>query len=245
MNELTSAWMKYYRAQEHLTRLRDILRFWIGSNDPPFRRKVNSDGNDEYYHRTGYTLDIQTYAIYGDFVHNLRSVLDHVAMALAVKNDVSPDDRTIAFPVGSNEAEFNKQKWKIKKISPCGRAFIEELQPYNRHGDLWPLADLEFLDNRDKHRNLNLQRLRAVTTFRQPQGTRIDTFENSREGEIETRISYPSGYGGSKVEPQTSLWAEVETTLPDKWIPFESFERFFLPCVRNEILIPAQERFFS
>jgi hypothetical protein len=110
--------------------------------------------------------------IFGDFVHNLRSALDHVVRDLAFDyRDKLPrypgrsHGVRSAFPIlthgnqwantpGCQDGGFEK----VCGIVPDAITAIERLQPYHAVGDVdWqPLTVLSRLDNRDKHRELNL-----------------------------------------------------------------------------------------
>src|SRR5579875_94297 len=234
MNELSDAWTKFYRAEKHLETVEEILGFFAASNKEPFIRETNCDGTHEDFRNSfaGFTLDRQTNAIFGDFIHNLRSVFDHVAMALAIKSGASRDDRTIAFPLCDITDDFSRQKWHIKKITtPGAQAFIEGLQPYKRPSDLWPFSELEFLDNRDKHRAINLQQLSATIETRVPYGVRVESFPDALvDGAVFMRITYPTAYSGMKVNPEVITRVFIEGKAGRIWS--NAFRDSFLPLVK-------------
>jgi hypothetical protein len=103
-------------------------------------------------------------AIFGDFVHNLRSALDHTVRTLVEGN--SEERRRSSFPIlidGNQWADappgcMNGGFAKVAGLDPEAIRAIERLQPYNvDHDPEWhPLVVLQGLDNRDKHRELNL-----------------------------------------------------------------------------------------
>ena len=104
----------------------------------------------------------------GDFVHNMRSALDHIAVALA------PPDRwkSAGFPIQfediwetcSHGLYVNKDEQARKRFSsltegmPAGAiALIKRLQPYSNAPEdvlAHPIGVLSRLENADKHRNL-------------------------------------------------------------------------------------------
>lgn len=99
--------------------------------------------------------------ICGDCIHNLRSALDHLVYAIAVKESGSappPSKRVLQFPITDNPHAFSDQEWRIKSLSPAVRARIEAVQPYSRPHRLLPplLALIRDFDDRDKHRSLNV-----------------------------------------------------------------------------------------
>lgn len=94
-------------------------------------------------------------AVVGDFFHNVRSALDHLAWQLVLRHGLEPTIKT-AFPI-LLEAPANGLR-VVPGVGHDALAAIEELQPYNWHPDepeknhLSPLAVLALLNNIDKHR---------------------------------------------------------------------------------------------
>ncbi|MDQ6770043.1 MAG: hypothetical protein M3Z54_08655, partial [Gemmatimonadota bacterium] len=100
----------------------------------------------------------------GDVIHNLRSALDNLTYALAVKafgGVPSLDEiKKIQFPVCDGPGEFhgpNGQKTRrLSLLSDKATAAIERLQPYTTptRPKPHPLAVLRELANIDKHRHI-------------------------------------------------------------------------------------------
>ena len=113
----------------------------------------------------------------GEIVHNLRSALDHVVWELSILHQSRlgnpvPADRIrrrdpwglVTFPVTHN-AGPNESAWKgavgskLKFVSPSVVEQIKKLQPFRTHRvhpDQHPLAILDDLWQRDKHREIPL-----------------------------------------------------------------------------------------
>lgn len=104
----------------------------------------------------------------GEFVHSVRSGLDHLVHQLA--RDTTPNlpenwARSSAFPIFKSGPEFRGDKPGRRGASPklrglsseAGRT-LERLQPYHRRRTpmLWALWQLEELSNLDKHRDMPL-----------------------------------------------------------------------------------------
>ena len=99
--------------------------------------------------------------IVGDFIHNLRSALDHLVWQF-VRREGNRPRRSNAFPIHTSQENFiqrvvcaPKNRDPLQGIDPQGDAwtFIEGLQPY--HGAdpaLHPLTILNSFWNSDKHR---------------------------------------------------------------------------------------------
>jgi hypothetical protein len=92
----------------------------------------------------------------GDFVHNLRSALDHLVCQLSLLEGPT-DCSDTQYPICFNKGRFNQLKgnW-LKGVSARHRAAIEKTQPYHgRRPESHPLAVLDWLDRIDKHRVLH------------------------------------------------------------------------------------------
>src|SRR5665213_1563927 len=95
----------------------------------------------------------------GDYIHNLRSALDHMVFQLALLNGSGEDSaRKTAFPIYLTPQTFGNfaDRRVAPFISSSALAEIEKLQPYATgnagEGDvLWILSQLDIID---KHRVL-------------------------------------------------------------------------------------------
>jgi hypothetical protein len=103
--------------------------------------------------------------LFGDLVHNLRSALDHLAIALVIANKPKASTRTNGFPIFDldpskpNASKRDKDAWKalVKNMSAAQIAAIRAVQPFNTplYGDLVnTLSVLRELSDTDKHRGL-------------------------------------------------------------------------------------------
>jgi hypothetical protein len=104
----------------------------------------------------------------GEFVHSVRSGLDHLVHQLA--RHTTPKlpkswARSSAFPLFKSGPEFRGEKPgrrgadpKMRGLSPQAKRSLERLQPYHRRSIpmLWALWQLEELSNLDKHRDMPL-----------------------------------------------------------------------------------------
>ena len=130
------------------------------------RRVIESDGREHVLVWEKYTNTPDIFGlIAGDAIHNLRSSLDHLAVALAIaganeKGVVMSSDElaSIQFPIVIYEDDFvkqNKRKDRLRHVVDGARAYIESVQPYVRlkqNPRITPLFVLSDLDNADKHR---------------------------------------------------------------------------------------------
>lgn len=89
----------------------------------------------------------------GDFVHNVRCALDHLAFALTELDGGVPD-RFTQFPIATSKSAFDGMAARrIPALTPEHRALIERAQPFSgSHGvEAHPLTWLQELSNADKH----------------------------------------------------------------------------------------------
>jgi hypothetical protein len=92
--------------------------------------------------------------IVGDFLHNLRCVLDHLVWQLVELNGGQPGEHN-QFPIFDTPEAYRKKAGRfLSGVAPIHKAIIERFQPY--HLDSEPayhnLAVLRNLSNIDKHR---------------------------------------------------------------------------------------------
>jgi len=126
--------------------------------------------------------------ILGDIVNNLRSALDQLVHQLALvckDGNLQSPDRT-QFPIADKEATFTAAKGKngaINELSIEHQNRIQDLQPYlGKQFGAWegpwihPLAELNKLSNKDKHRLLNpvLYAANASLTTRTLDGVKFE-----------------------------------------------------------------------
>lgn len=134
----------------------------VGRYDPQTRRILWAVGDIG-------EPDLLLAALIGDFVHDLRSALDHLAFELCFLDTggVIPD-RRIAYPCCWTRAQWKHKKVRVEKlrgINETHRRMILKTQPCYRRSDTvkaaaarrrnrHPLADLQEFWDHDKHRTL-------------------------------------------------------------------------------------------
>lgn len=104
-------------------------------------------------------------SLFGECIHNLRSLLDNFAYSLArIKQDPPAKPRHLYFPISLRREDFERNKEKsLEQFPDNAKLIIEKLQPFNRDGSEEfgkPENDLLFLlnelNNQDKHRTPTL-----------------------------------------------------------------------------------------
>lgn len=112
--------------------------------------------------------DLFRWGLYvGDAIQNIRSALDHLAFALADKdNPGRGEDKVTQFVIVGDPSEFKKVRWHLQHISTTHQDLIEKEQPYHPDADpatvaIHPLTELERLSNVDKHRIIHVVQFAA------------------------------------------------------------------------------------
>ncbi len=102
----------------------------------------------------------------GDFVHNLRSALDHLVYLIAVhesRREPPPNEHRLAFIIEDQSEGFKRRaNSALRGLSDKAQSAMEAVQPFNRRRpDIpSPLLILKSLSNQDKHPMI---RLKAAT----------------------------------------------------------------------------------
>ena len=94
----------------------------------------------------------------GEFIHNLRSVLDHLVWEFVIYNTGAKPTTNTQFPICLTETAYNKAARRyLNGVGATASDLIKSVQPFSTGEDskshLWKLASLS---NADKHRTLHL-----------------------------------------------------------------------------------------
>jgi hypothetical protein len=161
---------KLIRADEHLHAVKTAEAEFIVTEENGVRRQYE-EHITEKSGRPGVTWranlnpapPLRIAVLCGDFVHNLRSSLDHLARALVLENAGTPSDTppTTQFPICQDRltrADDIRDVTVVGGISAEAEYLIDTVQPYQRVDDptLHPLWLLHELWNIDKHRTLTV-----------------------------------------------------------------------------------------
>jgi hypothetical protein len=163
--DLQGVHAKIDRAYEHLEALDAEVQQFV--HRYPFGLHHQSQNSDRRF--VG-TLDIYRSAdpaqfglLIGDCVHNLRSALDHLVFAVA--RDALDGEKftkyegSLSFPICSSQETWDDaiDRHRLEGMGNAAREAIRLRQPYVTHNPAAqaPLALLQSLDNKDKHRLIN------------------------------------------------------------------------------------------
>jgi hypothetical protein len=188
-----SWWLKLDRAEHHLKDLdAEITRYLDGNPYEVVRIPKCHQHTDcwRYKLRTR-PIDPGCALVLGDAVHNMRSALDHLAVALSQNDEAS-------FPIVTDDIDnprtqrdhkarsrFNRA---VKGMPPKAITAIRAFQPYHEATKVdrrtQGLAVLSYIDNADKHRAL---------TFVSPGLADTSSITKARGRVLHQTGSYPAG----------------------------------------------------
>jgi hypothetical protein len=224
---------KLSRAKEHLDDIYAAVYSWSLSEEAKHSVpdiKYETDGKYIYALLGKVSLierpDIGL--LIGDFVHNLRSALDHVVAQMAWKRDSTFDGTKTAFPITLTRGEFKNSIRRSLEPFLSDQAIttaFESYQPYKteetygtpaREAILYIVSEL---DNIDKHRKLVVatQSFKAANTRLTVKGRDasmgevISAWQPLKEGAILSRFKIPEG--GLRTEDEMNVEAETVTQI--------------------------------
>lgn len=162
-------WLKFGRAEKHMVEIKQEAMRYASSNPYSFTRIRLPDSQKEIRYRFHITQqpDPMVAVILGDFVHNLRSALDYIAVACVPKQRRAKASFPILFQnifAKDKNGEFVVKDAQLRRnvetategLQPKVRTLIIRLQPYhhgaNAHRNI--LGIISRLENADKHRQL-------------------------------------------------------------------------------------------
>ena len=208
-------WLKFKRAQHHMVDIRREARRYARAHPyrtVPIRQPQHYDGVQRFRLEITEQPDPAIAIILGDFIHNLRSALDHVVVAATSPRSKRGD---AGFPIATEnpwatdangkyvfrDPQRRKSIWKaINGVPLLAQAVIIGAQPYrvpDPEKDV--LAVLNRLENADKHREL-------ITIGSGLVWPRIIVVRPD-----DTLVSPPLGYGYGQFVPDG---AEIHLTVP-------------------------------
>lgn len=137
-NEMSSAWNKYLETH-------------------PFDFDLERATETVYYLRCTQHEPVPTLlpALFGEWLYDLRSALDHVIWAAAAHasgNVPPPNEGALQYPIYDDEATWNRNQWRLKEIAPHHVEMLRTMQPFNSDLDANFLGWINRLARIDRHR---------------------------------------------------------------------------------------------
>lgn len=261
-------WEKLEWAGKHLDILEHDIRAFIDS------KPYSIDRDFDPQERKGFARLIEVKPIpfrdwslrLGDIIHNLRSSLDSLVYALAVKARGSAtfthdEILRMQFPICDDPLYFfsptepkNCEKWRrIRTLCADAQADIETLQPYRGSypKGLAPLSALRDIANVEKHRHLIPTAMIAVRAdLVIGDGTLHGIETTARQGRIVDKAivawwQFPDGLPHPEVDVQCNVAAEVRFQYGDPPRNGHAFEtpRDIYKVIKSEVFPLLDKRF--
>jgi hypothetical protein len=151
--------LKLRRALEHLGALDEMANGWLKTHPIVYRPEVDAaTGETVFRVLEDVVHPPESWSpIFGEFLYDLRSTLDHLAWQLVIRAGNQPDTRT-EFPIFRDRDKFADDG--LKKVHGMTEGMVEAIrsvQPcFTPNPDAFPLMWLQDLCNIDKHRELHL-----------------------------------------------------------------------------------------
>lgn len=217
---------KLRRAEEHLKEFEVERKRWIESGPYAVLPYMNADQTKwtARLHRMDTAIKAERDVwglIIGDYIHNLRSALDHLVWQLVtVANGITPTDKTessISFPVVTISPRdfWSRPMIQREDLTLEQALMIEGFQPYRAIGmeKTTPLADLHALWNADKHKLITP--IKVTLSAGSPPVTKLTDvrFIDGPEWDFEIALEGDADIG----------WATIEVTGSNPQVDVNSF----------------------
>jgi hypothetical protein len=215
-----SWWLKFARAEQHMEEVKREARRYARKHPYDFIRVRQPNNQFDIRHQVTITEqpDARLALALGDFIHNLRSALDHVIVASVPKGELRSNFTSFPFArddpwekIGRRFKIRNPETRKnfdraLRGMDKRARAIVIANQPYRHKDPLRPpiLGKINEFDNADKHRELlilggGVKRLTAeVSVLGINQGIKRQSFartEYAKDGTV-IGLTLPDSWRG-------------------------------------------------
>jgi hypothetical protein len=161
---------KLYRAKQHFLEFEREASAWMNVEPSGPGHMVHSPEstpeNPVYVYASTEPVPARLGLIAGDFLQNLRSVLDYLVWQLILADGKVPHETNTAFPICKSDSSFKKAKNRcLVGVPDEAIKLIEGLQPYaERQTGQSPqvIHILDELTNQNKHRQVLFTALASI-----------------------------------------------------------------------------------
>jgi len=178
--DLSGPRLKLARAKHHIRDLESLFDAFISNNPHRIETEVDDQGI-KVIGRFDRPIPVETSAIIGDAIHNIRASLDHL-VAAAVRANGQQVSRYNSFPMYEKKSDF--EGGVAGKLAGCSDAFVgfvKSREPYGG-GKGAKIYAISKMDNLDKH--ITLLPTVAVTSLKKITITNPDGSPKLTIGEL-------------------------------------------------------------
>lgn len=144
--------MKVARADRHIESLQNAILRYLRRH--PFKLVIQAGPNNtrEMVFKVREEVPMETSAIIGDAIHNMRTALDILACDLVRLNGAN--DKGVYFPFSETDVDFDDmiKRRNMHRAAPAVVDLLRTMKPY--HGGNAALRGIHDLDIADKHKAL-------------------------------------------------------------------------------------------
>lgn len=176
MHDLSSARQKLDRASQYLDQIDGCVRDFISTHPYSTDTQIEKDGRE-----WAFSVQLEKKPpsdlglLIGDYIHNLRGALDHLAWQLAGRPTDPRTARQVQFPISTKRANaVNQLETSLPGVDESAKRIIDNLQPYHLYEPSLPgvsrlpnvvreLDLIQQLSNWDKHREIALSGLSLMS----------------------------------------------------------------------------------
>lgn len=165
MKLFESARLRVSRAQD---RAREMSEVWNDYLTPdPFEALLLRVSPTQYVVRLEQTepVPLELSALFGEWLYNLRSALDHIVWASAAyaAGSVPPDgEDRLQYPIYDTEDRWIRNRWRLKSLPTHQVEMLHRMQPFNSNSDANFLRWINELARIDRHRHLTMSTARVA-----------------------------------------------------------------------------------
>jgi len=247
-------------ARKHMDAAKHAVDAFVEDKPYAVGRELEDEGAKHVYRFTRYLEPPTEIGLkVGDAVHNLRSSLDHLALALARKGaeaqgvTMTPKEETrIQFPIASTADHFKDQigSGRLKNVDASAVDQISWLQPF-RQGDNFATATLwciRELDDADKHQKLTTLGcvVRDLSSITLPPGMREPESTFPRDGWGLGAVVVAYVFPASHPEVDMQFKPTFAVALEEAWPPTRPLYdvlRGYIEYVEEYVVTSLAEQF--
>lgn len=176
MDLFESARLRVERARSRATEMSEAWNTYLEPH--PFEFLLRRTSATEYLVLLEQTkpVPLELPALFGEWLYNLRSALDHTVWAAAAHSTgrmPPPNEDGLQYPIYDSEAAWKKNLWRLRPLAKHQVEILHTMQPFNSDPDANFLGWINRLARIDRHRRLPVWTARvaeAEPVFEIPSG---------------------------------------------------------------------------
>lgn len=158
MEFFESARLRVKRARQHGNEMSEAWNTYLEPH--PFEFELVRDSDTTYLLRVEQIepTPLLLPALFGEWLFNLRSALDHIVWASAVHSSgrmPPPGEGGLQYPIYDEAAGWDRNLWRLRPLAAHQLEMPHTMQPFNSDADANYLGWINRLARIDRHRRLN------------------------------------------------------------------------------------------